>query len=374
MVGQYFNHQAAYTAVRILIELPKKIVTGTGFFYLSEVVLNEEHTRSKLLLISNKHVLGDGKGKMILALNRKRDDGAPDHGVIRTFTYDEFANLYFEHPDKNVDLACVDVSRITHSDAAIKHIGGQFLTPIDYERVALGSEVLFVGFPDDYYDTVNNLPLVRKGTLASMPNVDFRGKGDVVIDAQVFQGSSGSPVFVDWDSKYRLLGVLSAMPREGRTPSGYPALLGFGIVIKQGFPRKNPFRGSSSDLAHLSATVCWASIRNRDCIWYPGVGTVVLIRPAQTFYERINKGMCKNSLIMQSRNSRRLGRLPLIRLDCHHDHPPPLPRLQALRRPLAWRRAAALGRCAVGIGITTEIGHQPREQRVTLRLPQPRCH
>ena len=28
--------------------------------------------------------------------------------------------------------------------------------------------------------------------------------------------------------------------------------------------------------------------RNRDCILYPGKGTVVLIRPAQTFYERIN--------------------------------------------------------------------------------------
>ena len=27
--------------------------------------------------------------------------------------------------------------------------------------------------------------------------------------------------------------------------------------------------------------------RNRDCILYPGKGTVVLIRPAQTFYERI---------------------------------------------------------------------------------------
>ena len=29
-------------------------------------------------------------------------------------------------------------------------------------------------------------------------------------------------------------------------------------------------------------------MRNRDCISYPGVGTFVLIRPAQTFYERIN--------------------------------------------------------------------------------------
>ena len=37
----------------------------------------------------------------------------------------------------------------------------------------------------------------------------------------------------------------------------------------------------------MSATVCWGSTRNRDCILYPGKGTVVLIRPAQTFYERI---------------------------------------------------------------------------------------
>ena len=29
-------------------------------------------------------------------------------------------------------------------------------------------------------------------------------------------------------------------------------------------------------------------VKNRDCILYPGVGTFVLIRPAQTFCERIN--------------------------------------------------------------------------------------
>ena len=37
----------------------------------------------------------------------------------------------------------------------------------------------------------------------------------------------------------------------------------------------------------MSATVCWGSIRTRGCILYPGAGTVVLIRPASTFYERI---------------------------------------------------------------------------------------
>ena len=237
MTTAYFNHQAAFTAVRIYIERldgnATRIVTGTGFFFLASIRLSEEDIRSKLLLISNKHVLDAGVGKMTLTLNRKRDDGTPDFGVLRTFSYDGFTDLYTGHPDENIDLACVDVSGITHSDAYIRHIGEEFLTPIDYEKVALGSEVLFVGFPDDYYDTVNNLPLLRSGTLASMPDVDFRGRGVVVIDAQVFQGSSGSPVFVDWDSKYRLLGVLSAMPREGRTPSGFPVLLGLGIVIKQ---------------------------------------------------------------------------------------------------------------------------------------------
>ena len=37
----------------------------------------------------------------------------------------------------------------------------------------------------------------------------------------------------------------------------------------------------------MSTTVCWGSIRNRDCILYPDAGMFVLIRPTQTFYERI---------------------------------------------------------------------------------------
>ena len=42
-----------------------------------------------------------------------------------------------------------------------------------------------------------------------MPNIDFNGKGQIVIDAQIFPGSSGSPVFVSWEGKYSLLGVVS---------------------------------------------------------------------------------------------------------------------------------------------------------------------
>ena len=121
----------------------------------------------------------------------------------------------------------------------IKHLGDEFLTPINYEKVVPGADVLFVGYPNDFYDTRNNLPLVRKGSLSSIPNVDFKGKGELVIDAEVFGGSSGSPVFAFWDKKSRLLGVLShSVDRTERLVGRTIAIevkehIGLGIIVKQ---------------------------------------------------------------------------------------------------------------------------------------------
>ena len=241
MNNRSFNHYAAYTAVRISIAIPSehgaKNATGTGFFYIVSDIFNDDDPRSKLVLVSNKHVLLEGQWPMTLTLNCRQKDGSPDLGTRENFQYCEFGDRYIGHPDQYVDLACVDVSDITHSDAYIGRIGDDFLTPIDYSKVALGSDVLFVGYPNDRYDVVNNLPLVRKVTLASMPNVDFNGKGEIVIDAQVFPGSSGSPVFIDWDDTYKLLGVVSqTMIRDasiGEPDESLQPILGLGIVIKQ---------------------------------------------------------------------------------------------------------------------------------------------
>ena len=151
-------------------------------------------------------------------------------------------HLYFAHPNLDVDLACINVSSIAHTDAFFQCLDGKFFKPIDYEKVLLGSDVIFVGYPDGLYDPVNNLPLIRKGSIASMPNVDFNGSGQIIIDAQIFPGSSGSPVFVAWDGKYSLLGVVSrTMLRDSKlqilqvnTPQlGVKEILGLGIVIKQ---------------------------------------------------------------------------------------------------------------------------------------------
>lgn len=143
-----------------------------------------------------------------------------------------------------MDLAGVDVTRLSQlrvegKPLYLKYLDKKFLTPINYEKVALGSDVLFVGYPNDFYDTHNNLPLARKGSLSSIPSVDFKGKGELVIDAEVFRGSSGSPVFTHWDNKYKLLGVLSRSVIGTERLVGKTIAvqmkehIGLGIVVKQ---------------------------------------------------------------------------------------------------------------------------------------------
>ncbi len=240
MTNTFFEHQIAYITTKITIETPSKTGVGTGFFY--EAPLNNDTNRSLTLLISNKHVFFNPKGRLIVSLNCKKEDDTPEFGNVITFDQIGFEKAYFIHPDPEVDLACINVSKISRTNAFYKCLHNDLLRRIDYDRIAVGSEVIFVGYPDGRYDTVNNLPLIRKGWVASMPNIDFNGRGQIVIDAQVFQGSSGSPVFVSWDGKYSLFGVVSeTMVRDSElqilqanTPQlGVEEVLGLGIVIKQ---------------------------------------------------------------------------------------------------------------------------------------------
>ena len=237
-----FEHQMAYVTARISIQNPpgsvKQGTLGTGFFYGLNLTLNNGTPHSRLLLISNKHVYVDPKRQMTIKVNKKKDDGSPDFGNVASITFHGFADRYYPHPDPAVDLACVDVTpllafRVEGRPLYIKHLDDKFLTPLNYEKVAPGSDVLFVGYPKNFYDTRNNLPLARKGSLSSIPSVDFEGKGELVIDAEVFEGSSGSPVFIDWDSKYSLLGVLARSVVTEQLSGIVKEHIGLGIVVKQ---------------------------------------------------------------------------------------------------------------------------------------------
>ena len=188
MAQTTFEHQIAYITAKIDIELPNSSRSiGTGFFYCAS--LNADTDRHLILLISNKHVFGNpDEGRLIVSLNRAKEDNTPDFGNIVKFDQIGFKAGYFAHPNPEIDLACINVSGIARVGAFYMYLNDTLLKPIVHDKVFLGSDVIFVGYPQNRYDVVNNLPLIRKGSIASMPNVDFNGKGQIVIDAQFFQG------------------------------------------------------------------------------------------------------------------------------------------------------------------------------------------
>lgn len=241
MTDLKFENEISYVTARIGIQHPGgESSIGTGFFYQAK--FNDGSDRSITFLISNRHVFDDPAGRLMMNLNRKKKDGSVDYGNTITVDQNDFREGYVAHPNSSVDLACVNVSPLTHKNAFWKHLHTDFMKPIDYSKVVPGSDVLFVGYPENRYDVVNNLPLIRKGSIASIPSMDFNGLEQIVIDAQVFQGSSGSPVFVVQEANYALLGVVSqTMIRHSKLQTlqanlpdiGVEQILGLGIIVKQ---------------------------------------------------------------------------------------------------------------------------------------------
>jgi hypothetical protein len=237
-----FENQVFFSTVRITIPNAdgKTASIGTGFLY--NVPLRQEGLIAHFL-ISNKHVFGDPHRTIILNFHKiKPGLDEPDLGNTQPVVIQDFSEYYYGHPDSNVDLACINVSSFAGPNHGVysKHIHSDFTEQIDLTKLFPGSEVSFIGYPDNRFDVIHNLPILRKGYLATLPTVDFNGLKQVLIDAQVFQGSSGSPVFVVVDGKYRLLGVVTeTMVKNAELKTipvefglGVQQTIGLGIVLK----------------------------------------------------------------------------------------------------------------------------------------------
>lgn len=126
-----------------------------------------------------------------------------------------------------------------------KHIPYDLLADFDEPELSIAENVYFVGYPAGRFDTSNNLPLMRIGMIASHPKFDFNGKPQFVIDAQVFPGSSGSPVYIDLTYEYF---------RNGRIVVGERKLKLLGIVA-QTMIRNNELQAVPSSTNYVTQEV-----------------------------------------------------------------------------------------------------------------------
>jgi S1-C subfamily serine protease len=173
--------------------------SGTGFFFAFFRHDNQEVPA----IVTNKHVIA-GAEKGILHWTRKKADGRPDIGNTHDVLIEAgFENYWLAHPDPSVDLAVLPIAGIISELAkgnTTVYLASADQTSIpkeqDFKDLLPMEDVLVVGYPDGISDIKNNIPVFRRGITATPAYVDFEGRGEFLIDAAIYPGSSGSPVFI----------------------------------------------------------------------------------------------------------------------------------------------------------------------------------
>ena len=170
----------------------RTVEEATAFFYAHQ---------DGLYLVTNRHVVRDEEEGFFPEALRLRLHTDPSD-LRKNATCDlalEGADgqpVWREHPayGEEVDVVAIPLDK--------QEMEGRFLVrafrqadhaPADLE-LGIGQVVLVLGYPLGFHDRLNNLPIVRDATIASLYPVPFEGKPYFLIDARLHGGTSGSPV------------------------------------------------------------------------------------------------------------------------------------------------------------------------------------
>lgn len=189
------------TTIRIECSVPEGTSTGTGFFF--GLNYNEESGICVPVIVTNKHVIKNSmSGKLRFSLKDKL--GKPLWGKFYDVRLQNFESLWIIHPEDSVDLCVLPIASIHHMiEKADMNLNYTLLTSkdipsseelkTDFSRI---EEITVIGYQDGIWDAINNIPITRKGITATPLQMDFENTASFLVDAAIYNGSSGSPVFV----------------------------------------------------------------------------------------------------------------------------------------------------------------------------------
>jgi Trypsin-like peptidase domain len=225
--------QLFFTTLRVTYEQEGQGASATAFVYSvrAERVDNPADAGDVHLLVTNRHVAEEAGDKLTVWFMRAGADGQPALGETCAVEMTLPPGSWFLHTNPNVDVAVTPLHSMLETmkangfDAFYRAApAAMALSDTNVGDLDAGEIVTFVGYPSGLYDRANATPIMRRGFTATPVALDYNGLPLFLIDASVFPGSSGSPVFIvnqgSWSprqggmvvgTRLILLGVVAAM-------------------------------------------------------------------------------------------------------------------------------------------------------------------
>ncbi|SRR5260370_3247143 len=211
---------------------------------------------SRIYVVTNKHVIlgrDFGNNPQPLTSIRLRCHNSTNSNLSTDVNVDLFSSgspVWLEHSNVGTDLVLIPTDSTTFA--------GLFFPPFSTDNfppanliIGPGEPLVVIGYPLEFYDQVNNLPVVRSAALASAYPVPFMGLPMFITDANLHEGTSGAPVLFISRGGYRTTDSLMTL---GNLP---PILLGINSATWPVQPQP----------LHLNAT------------WFSSVITEILSNP-----------------------------------------------------------------------------------------------
>jgi hypothetical protein len=187
------------------------LTNASGFFFARG---------ERLFLVTSRHVLidepsGHHPDRLEIEVHTDAANMASSTGFSIPL-YRNGGSLWRQGLDGagEIDVAAIEIERaalpsaIAYQAFAPEHL----LQP--QEHVEVGAQLLVVGFPLGFHDSLHHMPVVRQAMLASSFGLRFQGLGYFLTDARTHRGTSGAPVVMrastDGELPWRLLGIHSA--------------------------------------------------------------------------------------------------------------------------------------------------------------------
>lgn len=176
---------------------------GTGFVYEVPVRESSGDEGPAFFLVTNKHVLQDATSLEVTFIVDGPDRSPKWGRAVRRELTGLTNNNWLGHSNEKVDVAAINLAPIVNDMARSGDLPRiTSIVPENAYEVRNASsldtieDVTFVGYPQGLIDEVHFTPIARRGITATPLHLDYGGEPCFLIDASVFPGSSGSPVFV----------------------------------------------------------------------------------------------------------------------------------------------------------------------------------